>query len=82
MTESKNDALTHSGKFHADDVFSSALLKIINPNIKIIRAFDVPKDFDGIVFDIGCGKFDHLKRVLPYERTAYHLRHLACYGVS
>lgn len=59
MTELKSHAITHGGKFHADDVFSSALLKIINPDIKIIRTFEVPKDFDGIVFDIGGGKFDH-----------------------
>jgi uncharacterized UPF0160 family protein len=59
MIKLKNYAMTHGGKFHADDVFSAALLKIINPNIKIIRAFEAPKDFDGIVFDIGCGKFDH-----------------------
>jgi uncharacterized UPF0160 family protein len=52
-------AMTHGGKFHADDVFSSALLKIINPNIRIIRGFEIPKDFAGIVFDIGSGKFDH-----------------------
>ncbi len=59
MTELTNIAMTHGGKFHADDVFSSALLKIVNPNIKIIRAFEVPEDFSGIVFDIGFGKFDH-----------------------
>ncbi|HEX3016743.1 MAG TPA: MYG1 family protein [Caproicibacter sp.] len=59
MIEIKNNALTHGGKFHADDVFSAALLKIINPQIKIARAFDVPENFDGIVFDIGRGKFDH-----------------------
>jgi uncharacterized UPF0160 family protein len=59
MTELKNYAMTHGGKFHADDVFSSALLKTMNPDIKIIRAFEVPKDFDGIVFDIGFGKYDH-----------------------
>ena len=59
MIKLKNYAMTHGGKFHADDVFSAALLKIINPNIKIIRAFEAPKDFDGIVFDIGCGEFDH-----------------------
>lgn len=52
-------ALTHGGKFHADDVFSAALLRLVNPKIKIIRAFEVPEDFDGIVFDIGGGKFDH-----------------------
>lgn len=59
MIEIKDNALTHGGKFHADDVFSAALLKIINPQIKIARAFDVPENFDGIVFDIGRGKFDH-----------------------
>lgn len=59
MTEIKNYAMTHGGKFHADDVFSAALLRMSNPNIEIIRAFLVPKDFDGIVFDIGYGEFDH-----------------------
>ena len=28
-------ALTHSGKFHADDVFASALLRICYPGIEI-----------------------------------------------
>lgn len=50
---------THSGKFHADDVFSAALLTILNPDIKIERGFEVPEDFDGIVFDIGFGEYDH-----------------------
>jgi len=59
MTEIRNCAITHGGKFHADDVFSAALLKIINPDIKVVRAFEVPADFEGIVFDIGFGKFDH-----------------------
>lgn len=52
-------AFTHSGKFHADDVFSSALLLYLNPEIRIIRGNRVPEDFDGIVFDIGRGKYDH-----------------------
>lgn len=52
-------AFTHSGKFHADDVFSSALLLYLNPEITITRGNKVPKDFDGIVFDIGRGKYDH-----------------------
>lgn len=50
---------THSGNFHADDVFSSAFLKMLNPNIKIERGFEVPENFDGIIFDIGNGEFDH-----------------------
>ena len=52
-------AFTHAGRFHSDDVFSAALLTYLNPNIKITRGYNVPKDFDGIVFDIGGGKYDH-----------------------
>lgn len=53
------NAFTHSGVFHADDIFASALLRIFNPEIKIQRGFKVPEDFDGIVYDIGGGEFDH-----------------------
>ncbi|MBH1942033.1 MYG1 family protein [Mobilitalea sibirica] len=52
-------AFTHGGKFHADDVFSAALLTYLNPNIIIERGFEIPEDYDGIVFDIGFGEFDH-----------------------
>lgn len=52
-------AFTHGGVFHSDDVFSAALLKIINPEIKIIRGFKVPDNFSGLVFDIGGGAYDH-----------------------
>ena len=51
--------LTHGGIFHADDVFATAFIKLINPQIKIIRSNIVPNDFDGIVYDIGSGEFDH-----------------------
>ena len=50
---------THAGRFHADDVFSAALLKMLRPDIRIYRGFSVPKNFGGIVFDIGDGEFDH-----------------------
>ena len=56
-------AFTHGGKFHADDVFSAALLFYINPEITILRGNRVPDDFDGIVFDIGRGAYDHHQRV-------------------
>ena len=32
---------THGGKFHADDVFSTALLQILRPDIQITRGFTV-----------------------------------------
>lgn len=50
---------THGGKFHADDVFSTALLRLVRPDFTLQRGFAVPPDFDGIVFDIGDGPFDH-----------------------
>lgn len=52
-------AFTHGGKFHSDDVFSAALLMYMNPDIVIERGFEVPEDYDGLVFDIGGGSFDH-----------------------
>ena len=35
-------AFTHSGKFHADDVFSAALLLHFNPQLTIQRGNRVP----------------------------------------
>ena len=52
-------ALTHAGRFHADDVFSAALLRQVWPDLEIRRVFEVPEDFDGLAFDIGGGAFDH-----------------------
>lgn len=54
-----NNGYTHAGVFHADDVFSAALLGTLNPEIKIQRGFKPPEQFDGIVFDVGGGEFDH-----------------------
>lgn len=53
------EGFTHGGLFHADDVFATALLKILSPEIKITRGFSVPTDYEGIVYDIGGGCFDH-----------------------
>ena len=59
ITKKDAKAFTHSGKFHADDVFSSALLLYLNPEITITRGSKVPEGYDGIVFDIGRGEYDH-----------------------
>ena len=50
---------THGGQFHSDDVFATAFLRILNPDIEVVRGFQVPENFQGIVYDIGRGKFDH-----------------------
>lgn len=59
LKEKLKDGFTHGGIFHADDVFATALLKIMNPDIKILRGFAVPENFAGVVYDIGGGKYDH-----------------------
>ena len=51
---------THAGVFHADDVFSAAFLKMLNPHITIERVLEAPADNDDvIIFDIGRGRYDH-----------------------
>lgn len=62
-------AITHAGKFHADDIFSAALLRILNPDIQFERVLSVPENFDGIVFDIGWGKFDHHQSGAPVREN-------------
>ena len=53
--------ITHAGRFHTDDVISTAFIKYFNPNIKIERVFEFESDEseDIIVYDIGFGDFDH-----------------------
>ena len=54
--------ITHSGHFHADDIFSAALLKIVGivPDVSVIqRVGRVPENFNGLAFDIGRDEFDH-----------------------
>ena len=56
-------AVTHTGIFHTDDVFSAALLKLLKGNdFPIIRVADATEYLNRdeyIVFDIGYGEFDH-----------------------
>ena len=50
---------THDGRFHADEVMATAILKEIF-DIKVVRTRDleVLKELD-IVYDVGDGEFDH-----------------------
>lgn len=54
-----NKIIVHDGKMHADDIFTAALARYINPNIKIIRTRDIPDDFDGLIADVGNTRYDH-----------------------
>ena len=71
-------AFTHGGKFHADDVFSAALLLHFNPQLTIQRGNRVPEDFAGIVFDIGRGEYD--RKTAGSGKTRFRTRRLAFYG--
>ncbi|MBO5352974.1 MAG: MYG1 family protein [Lachnospiraceae bacterium] len=59
MVKIPNEAMTHTGRFHTDDVFSAALLKILNPQINIVRCNTVPEGYQGLIFDLGDGAYDH-----------------------
>lgn len=51
---------THSGKFHADDVMATAILKLLLGDINVTRTRDenILKKLD-FIYDIGLGDFDH-----------------------
>ena len=55
------NCITHSGTFHADDVFASAFLEMYLGDIKVYRTNSVPSDISSnvLVYDVGRGKFDH-----------------------
>lgn len=69
ILEIPKKGFTHGGKFHSDDVFATAFLRILNPGIQIQRGFEVPEDFDGIVYDIGRGEFDHHQSEKEYREN-------------
>ena len=55
----KGKVYTHDGVYHADEVFSTALLKVVIGDIAfdVIRTRDLSKDY--FTFDVGGGEFDH-----------------------
>lgn len=69
MKNLPSEAITHNGRFHTDDVFSAALLKILNPDIKIKRMSKVPPEFTGLVFDLSDGEYDHHTPNLKYREN-------------
>ena len=55
------NCITHSGTFHADEIFATIILSKIMPKITLIRLPEVREKVSEnvIVYDIGGGKFDH-----------------------
>lgn len=55
------NCITHSGTFHADEIFATVILSKIMPSITLLRLQEVKQEppKNAIVYDIGGGKFDH-----------------------
>lgn len=53
--------VTHSGKFHADEVFATVILEKLLEDVKACRTFKVPENLESnvIVYDVGFGELDH-----------------------
>lgn len=67
------NVVTHSGNFHADDIFSLVLMEKIFGSLTVFRSNTIYFDAnnfnpDTIIFDIGYGKFDHHQK----EGNGYH----------
>lgn len=73
MSELKT-AVTHNGKFHADEVFASAVLQHIYPELSVVRSRDsVVIDSADIVYDVG-GTYDHDKRRYDHHQNGARKR--------
>ena len=70
ITKKDAKAFTHSGKFHADDVFSSALLLYLNPEITITYLIS---DAESMTI---------IRKTAGSVKTECRMRHLDCSGSS
>lgn len=62
-------AVTHNGKFHADEVFATAVLSRLHPNLDVVRSRDreVMRGAD-FVYDVG-GVYDHAARRYDHHQN-------------
>lgn len=67
-------AFTHGGIFHADDVFSAALLRMMNPDIFIERGNQVPNGYDGLIFVSAAGYLTITRRIAESGKMVFRLR--------
>lgn len=66
--------ITHHGKFHADDVFSTAWLKKIYGEVEVIRidrndVYKYQNNDECFIYDIGNGKYDHHSKECREHRS-------------
>ena len=57
----KANCVTHSGTFHADEVFATVLLSLLLDNIAVYRINEYRNEAKDsvIVYDVGLGELDH-----------------------
>jgi uncharacterized UPF0160 family protein len=70
-------AATHDGRFHADEIFALAVLKLIFPDLEIVRSRDEKfyRNTDiivdvGHVYDPENSVFDHHQRSFSIKRES------------
>ena len=89
--------VTHSGKFHADDAWAVAVLKILFPQAEVVRTRD-PTQVDaadfavdvGGIWDAATGRFDHHQKgfsaarqsAVPYASAGLVWKHYGTRCVS
>lgn len=69
-------AFTHSGKFHADDVFSAALLLYLNPEINFPEEIRFRKTSTALFLTLGGGSMTITRRTAASGKTECLMRHL------
>lgn len=63
---------THNGLFHCDEAFGSYMLKLLFPNIEIVRTRDEERLAEcDIVIDVG-GVYDHSKRRYDHHQKSFN----------
>ena len=57
------NAITHNGRFHADDIMATVILMKYFGNLRVFRTTDVSKKLPysskRVVYDVGLGTYDH-----------------------
>lgn len=73
-------AFTHGGKFHADDVFSAALLLHFNPQLTIQRGNRVRRILPGLFLILEEENTTITRKTAGSGKTRFRTRRLAFYG--
>lgn len=71
--------VVHDGVYHTDDVVAVALMKMLNPDIFVLRLSEAelpPESDEVVIADIGGGKFDHHQEGAALRKDGR--KHAAC----